>query len=62
MDSFRLCWQVRPGGRTECTAPISQDAAQFRLRDQRVAFPAIRSWIMEEASEDRPPPSWGIGE
>ncbi|PKU23419.1 hypothetical protein [Telmatospirillum siberiense] len=53
MDSYRLCWQATPGGRTECTAPISRDIALFRLREQATSFPAIQSWIVEEATADR---------
>lgn len=53
MDRYRLCWQAMPGGRTECTAPISRDIALFRLREQAMSFPAIQSWITEEPTEDR---------
>jgi hypothetical protein len=48
MDSFRLCWQMVPGGRTECTAPIPQDVAEFRMREQTEAFPGLRIWIAED--------------
>jgi hypothetical protein len=52
MESFRLCWQMKPGGRTECTSPTSQDVALFRLREQVTVFPEIRSWIVEETPTD----------
>jgi hypothetical protein len=54
MESFRLCWQARPGGRTECTGPTSQEVALFRLREQMTVFPAIHSWIVEEGQTDWP--------
>jgi hypothetical protein len=55
MECFRLCWQVGPGGRTECTAPTSQNLAQFRLREQMISFPAIRSWIREDGPPEETP-------
>ncbi len=47
MDTVRICWQAVPGGRPECTAPMTRDTAEFRLRDQRALCPAIRYWIDE---------------
>lgn len=54
MESFRLCWQTMPGGRTECDAPTSQEVALLRLREQVTVFPDIRSWVVEETVPDRP--------
>lgn len=62
MESFRLCWQVKPGGRTECTSPTSQDVALFRLREQETVYPEIFSWIVEEQSVDSVVAREGFGE
>jgi hypothetical protein len=62
MESFRLCWQGRPGGRTECTAPTSRDLAQFRLRDQKTVFPSLRSWIIDETGPATPTGPGGADE
>jgi hypothetical protein len=51
MDGVRLCWQVIPGGRTECTSPISEEIAELRLKEQAQVFPALRLWIVA-AGED----------
>jgi hypothetical protein len=48
MESFRLCWQAVPGGRTECTAPTTQEIAMLRLREQMSAFPSIRCWVADD--------------
>ncbi len=53
MDNFRLCWQVIPGGRTECLPPNSQDIAEFGLREQREAFPGLKNWLVETDRSDQ---------